>query len=351
MANISLKGVTKAWGEFKGVDAIDLEIRDKEFMVFLGPSGCGKTTTMRMIAGLEDETSGEIRIDNELMNDVDARDRDVAMVFQSYALYPNMSIRENIRFPLRMRGIPSAEHDTRVRKAADMVELGDFLDRKPKALSGGQRQRAALARAIVRQPKIFLMDEPLSNLDAKLRLTMRAQLKHIQRELQTTTVYVTHDQIEAMTLADRIAVMNKGKIQQLGTPDEVYNNPNHIFVAGFIGSPPMNLIKGRLVNGNFHGDNIMVKNLANGDNASIVLGIRPEDVSLSPAKSANLKSTIYALEPTGDMTLVAAKAGEQLIVAKAARNFRAEIGSTVNFKFATGHIYLFDGVSGDRIKA
>ncbi len=350
MANISLKGVTKAWGDFKGVDNIDLEIKDKEFMVFLGPSGCGKTTTMRMIAGLEDETSGQIRIGGELMNDVDARDRDVAMVFQSYALYPNMSIRENIRFPLRMRGIPASEHDARVKKAAEMVELGDFLERKPKALSGGQRQRAALARAIVRQPKIFLMDEPLSNLDAKLRLTMRAQLKHIQRELQTTTVYVTHDQIEAMTLADRIAVMNKGKIQQLGTPDEVYNSPNHLFVAGFIGSPPMNLVKGRMENGTFHGDGIVVKGVGKGNSANIVLGVRPEDVSVSPAKSAHLSTTVYGVEPTGDMTLVMARAGEQIVVAKGARNYRAEIGEPVHFTFAKDHIYLFDGASGDRIR-
>ncbi len=350
MANISLNGVTKAWGEFKGVDNVDLEIKDKEFMVFLGPSGCGKTTTMRMIAGLEDQTGGEIRIDNELMNDVDARDRDVAMVFQSYALYPNMSIRENIRFPLRMRGIPASEHDARVKRAAEMVELGDLLERKPKALSGGQRQRAALARAIVRQPKIFLMDEPLSNLDAKLRLTMRAQLKHIQRELQTTTVYVTHDQIEAMTLADRIAVMNKGKIQQLGTPDEVYNDPNHIFVAGFIGSPPMNLIKGKMIKGNFEGDGIVAKGVGKGDNGNIVLGIRPEDVSIATGKTANLNSTVYGIEPTGDMTLVMAKAGEQIIVAKGARSYRAEIGVPVNFEFAKDHIYLFDGASGDRIR-
>ncbi len=349
MASISLKGVSKAWGAFKGVDDVDLEIRDKEFMVFLGPSGCGKTTTMRMIAGLEEQTGGEIRIDGELMNDVDARDRDVAMVFQSYALYPNMSIRENIRFPLRMRGVPADQHDARVKKAAEMVELGDYLERKPKALSGGQRQRAALARAIVRQPKIFLMDEPLSNLDAKLRLTMRAQLKHIQRELQTTTVYVTHDQIEAMTLADRVAVMNQGKIQQLGTPDEIYNNPNHIFVAGFIGSPPMNLIKGRMVNGNFEGDGIRVSGIGRGDNSDIVLGVRPEDVSIVDRGSANLSSTVYGIEPTGDMTLVMAKAGEQIIVAKGARNYRAEINAPVHFAFARDHLYLFDGESGDRI--
>ncbi len=350
MANISLKGVSKAWANFKAVDAIDLEIRDKEFMVFLGPSGCGKTTTMRMIAGLEDPTGGEIRIDNELMNDVDARDRDVAMVFQSYALYPNMSIRENIRFPLRMRNIPADQHDARVAKAAEMVELGDYLDRKPKALSGGQRQRAALARAIVRQPKIFLMDEPLSNLDAKLRLTMRAQLKHIQRELQTTTVYVTHDQIEAMTLADRIAVMNSGKIQQLGTPDEVYNDPNHIFVAGFIGSPPMNLIKGGLENGVFKSGDITLKGFGKRSLKSVVLGIRPEDVSLAKGKTGTLTSTVYASEPMGDMTLVMAKAGEQLIVCKAARDFRREVGAAIAFDFSQAHAFLFDGDTGDRIR-
>ncbi len=350
MANISLKGVSKAWGNFKAVDAIDLEIRDKEFMVFLGPSGCGKTTTMRMIAGLEDPTGGDIRIDNELMNDVDAKDRDVAMVFQSYALYPNMSIRENIRFPLRMRGIPGDQHEARVAKAAEMVELGDYLDRKPKALSGGQRQRAALARAIVRQPKIFLMDEPLSNLDAKLRLTMRAQLKHIQHELQTTTVYVTHDQIEAMTLADRIAVMNSGKIQQLGTPDEVYNNPNHIFVAGFIGSPPMNLIKGGLANGVFRGGDITLKGFGKTNISSVVLGIRPEDVSLAKGKAGSLISTVYAIEPMGDMTLVMAMAGQQLIVCKAARDFRREVGAAIAFDFAQPHAFLFDGDTGDRIR-
>jgi multiple sugar transport system ATP-binding protein len=342
MASISLKGVTKSWGKFVGVDGIDLEIRDQEFMVFLGPSGCGKTTTMRMVAGLEELTGGEIKIGGETVNDVDARDRDVAMVFQSYALYPNMSIYDNIRFPLRMRGVPPAEHDARVRKAAAMVELGDYL-------SGGQRQRAALARAIVRQPAIFLMDEPLSNLDAKLRLSMRAQLKHIQRELKTTTIYVTHDQIEAMTLADRVAVMNKGKIQQLGTPDDVYNDPNHIFVAGFIGSPPMNLIKGRLEGGAFIGPDIRVGKVGRDGSADVVLGIRPEDIEITTAKAAHLKSKIYALEPTGDMTLVMARAGEQLVVAKGARNFRGEIDTPVAFKFDMARIYLFDSATGERL--
>ncbi len=349
MAEIKLRGISKSWGSFIGVDNIDLDIRDKEFMVFLGPSGCGKTTTMRMIAGLEDPTSGAITIDGELVNEVDARDRDVAMVFQSYALYPNMSIYDNIRFPLKMRAIPPAEHDRLVRQAAQMVELGDYLDRKPRALSGGQRQRAALARAIVRQPQVFLMDEPLSNLDAKLRLTMRAQLKHIQRQLETTTIYVTHDQIEAMTLADRIAVMNKGKIQQLGTPDEVYNNPNHLFVAGFIGSPPMNLIPGALENGDFVGPDTRVSGVGTGTRANVVLGIRPEDMEIVAGQDGHLRSKLYSLEPTGDVTLVTAWAGEQLVVAKGARVFRQEVDTPIAFRFANGRVFLFDGESGNRL--
>jgi multiple sugar transport system ATP-binding protein len=351
VAEIKLRGVSKAWGSVVGVDAVDLDIRDKEFMVFLGPSGCGKTTTMRMIAGLEEPNAGEIEIGGETMNGVDARDRDVAMVFQSYALYPNMSVFENIRFPLRMRGIPRGDHDRLVRKAAEMVELGDYLDRRPKALSGGQRQRAALARAIVRQPRVFLMDEPLSNLDAKLRVTMRAQLKHIQRELQTTTIYVTHDQIEAMTLADRIAVMNKGKIQQLGTPDDVYNDPNHIFVAGFIGSPPMNLIKGSLENGTFIGPDTRVPKAGKGTFKNVVLGVRPEDIEVATKKDGNLISSLYSLEPTGELTLVTAYAGEQLIVGKAPRTFRQELNTPIAFRFLKDRLYLFDGESGDRLRS
>ncbi len=349
MASISLKKVTKGWGTVLGVDAIDLEIKDKEFMVFLGPSGCGKTTTMRMIAGLEDLTAGEIQIDGQTVNDVDARDRDVAMVFQSYALYPNMSIYENIRFPLRMRDVPQEKHDAMVREAARMVELGDLLERKPKALSGGQRQRAALARAIVRHPQVFLMDEPLSNLDAKLRLAMRAQLKHIQKRLQTTTVYVTHDQIEAMTLADRIAVMNKGKIQQLGTPDEVYNNPSNVFVAGFIGSPPMNLVHGNMDKGVFTGPDTVVPK-AGKASGKVTFGIRPEDVSVVAKGKGNVNALLYSLEPTGDQTLVTVRLGESLLVARADRDFRQAIDTPIALNFDVARGYLFDGVSGDRIR-
>ncbi len=350
MASISLQKVSKAWGAIIGVDAIDLEIRDKEFMVLLGPSGCGKTTTMRMIAGLELPTGGEIEIAGERMTDVDARDRDVAMVFQSYALYPNMSIYENIRFPLRMRGVPPSEQDARVRQAANMVELGDLLDRKPKALSGGQRQRAALARAIVREPQVFLMDEPLSNLDAKLRLSMRAQLKHIQKKLETTTVYVTHDQIEAMTLADRIAIMNKGKIQQLGTPDEIYNNPSNTFVAGFIGSSPMNLIHGSIVKGAFSAPGVRVTGLDYAPQENCIIGVRPEDVSILSKGKGHVTAPLYSLEPTGDQTLVAAKNGDQMLIARAGRNFRAAIDSPIIMQFDLERVFIFDGKTGERIR-
>ncbi len=251
MTGISLRNLNKRWGSFVGVKDLNLEIGDREFLVLLGPSGCGKTTTMRMVAGLEEVTEGEIRIGDRVVNDLEPKDRDIAMVFQSYGLYPNMTVYENIRFPLRIRKVDPATHHERVMRAAEMVELTEFLDRKPAALSGGQRQRVALARAIIRKPKVFLMDEPLSNLDAKLRVSTRAQIKNLQHELQATTIYVTHDQIEAMTLADRVVVMNKGVVQQVGTPREIYNHPRNTFVPGFMGTPAMNLIEGELSNGRF----------------------------------------------------------------------------------------------------
>jgi multiple sugar transport system ATP-binding protein len=351
MADITLSGVSKSWGAVTAVDRIDLAIADKEFMVFLGPSGCGKTTTMRMIAGLDELTEGEIRIGGHVVNDVDPRDRDVAMVFQSYALYPNMTIYENIRFPLKVRKVPAAEHAARVRRAAEMVELGDYLHRKPGALSGGQRQRAALARAVVRQPQVFLMDEPLSNLDAKLRTSMRAQLKHLQRELAITTIYVTHDQIEAMTLADRIVIMDKGKIQQLGTPDEIYSNPANTFVAGFIGSPPMNLVKGAIAGGRFTGPDISVAAAGIADRAAVTLGVRPEDTRISGGEAA-LNGSIYALEPTGDMTLVGLRLEDGTFFnVKADRDYRQPLGTPVAIAFDAKRMYFFDGASGDRLRS
>jgi multiple sugar transport system ATP-binding protein len=258
MAEIHLRNVSKRWGSFVGVKSFDLQIADAEFLVLLGPSGCGKTTTMRMIAGLEDATEGEIAIGGRVVNDLSPKDRDIAMVFQSYGLYPTMTVYENIRFPLKVRKVPQAQHHEMVMRAAEMVELTDFLDRKPAALSGGQRQRVALARAIVRKPTVFLMDEPLSNLDAKLRVSTRAQIKNLHHELRTTTIYVTHDQIEAMTLADRVVVMNKGEVQQVGAPIEIYDRPANTFVAGFIGSPAMNLMEGTMTAGVFEGRNVRI---------------------------------------------------------------------------------------------
>ncbi|MCR8722765.1 ABC transporter ATP-binding protein [Frigidibacter sp. ROC022] len=348
MARIELTEIQKSWGPIIGVRDVNIEIADEEFVVFLGPSGCGKTTTMRMIAGLEDPSEGRIVMDGEVMNDIDARDRDVAMVFQGYALYPNMTIYENIRFPLRMRGVPRDQHEGKVRRAAELVELTDYLDRKPGALSGGQRQRAALARAIVRQPQVFLMDEPLSNLDAKLRQAMRVQIKHIQRELKITTVYVTHDQIEAMTLADRIVIMDKGAIQQIGTPDQIYNDPANTFVAGFIGSPPMNLVEGALEGGTFRAPGIEVGNLPTRHSGAVTLGVRPEDCTVA-GMSSHLSGTVYGVEPTGDITYLTLKAGEKLVEVKADRDYRAPLNKPETVAFDPSRIHLFDTATGQRL--
>ncbi|WP_439123801.1 ABC transporter ATP-binding protein [Marivita sp.] len=349
MARIQLNNIQKRWGAIWGVRDVNLDIADEEFVVFLGPSGCGKTTTMRMIAGLEEPSEGEIVMDGEVMNDIDARDRDVAMVFQGYALYPNMTIYENIRFPLRMRGVPQDQHDTLIKRAAGLVELTEYLDRKPSALSGGQRQRAALARAIVRQPHAFLMDEPLSNLDAKLRQHMRVQIKHIQRELKITTVYVTHDQIEAMTLADRIVIMDKGAIQQIGTPDEIYNDPANTFVANFIGAPPMNLIAGRMEHGTFTAPGVRVDGLPAKHDGKVTLGVRPEDCTVT-ADAGHLTGIVYGVEPTGDMTYLTIKADDKLIEVKAHRDYRADLNSDAAVGFDPKRIYLFDTASGQRLR-
>ncbi len=349
MARIELSGIQKRWGKVVGVRDVDIEIADEEFVVFLGPSGCGKTTTMRMIAGLEEPTEGEVIMDGEVMNDIDARDRDVAMVFQGYALYPNMTIYENIRFPLRMREVPKGEQDALVRRAAEMTELTDYLDRKPSALSGGQRQRAALARAIVRQPQVFLMDEPLSNLDAKLRQAMRVQIKHIQRQLKVTTVYVTHDQIEAMTLADRIVIMEGGAIQQIGTPDDIYNDPANTFVAGFIGSPPMNLVEGAMDAGTFIAQGIEVTGLPAALSGNVVLGFRPEDCTVG-GNTPHLQGSVFGVEPTGDLTYLTIKVGGQQIEVKADRAFRAELDTEIAVTFDPARICLFDAKSGERLR-
>ncbi|MCL3880848.1 ABC transporter ATP-binding protein [Marivita sp. GX14005] len=348
MAEIQLRGVNKRWGSFVGVDNFDLTIADKEFLVLLGPSGCGKTTTMRMIAGLEDVSEGEITIDGRVINDLDPKDRDVAMVFQSYALYPNMNVYENIRFPLRVRGVDGATHDEKVRRASAMVELDEFLHRKPAELSGGQRQRVALARAIVREPNVFLMDEPLSNLDAKLRVSTRAQIKNLSHELAVTTIYVTHDQIEAMTLADRVVVMEKGVVQQVGSPTEIYDRPANAFVASFIGNPAMNLIDGDLRGGTFETVRTSIPGLS-GQDGKVTLGFRAEDAALAEDGRGQITAPIYTLELLGDATMIAVRIGPSLVAVKADKSFRAEIGDPVSIRVPPEICHLFDTATGQRI--
>ena len=350
MAGVQFRGVTKRWGDFVGVRALDLDVADREFLVLLGPSGCGKTTTMRMVAGLEEPTDGEIWIGDDLVNDMAPRERDIAMVFQNYGLYPHMNVRDNIGYPLKIRGVPKAEARAQIDKAAAKVELGPYLDRKPGQLSGGQRQRVALARSLVRTPRVFLMDEPLSNLDAKLRVTMRAELKHLHHELKITTIYVTHDQMEAMTLASRIAVMNKGVIQQLAVPEVVYNDPANLFVAGFIGSPSMNLAPGALEGGVFHGGSLTVKGLGNTSNPSVVLGVRPEDVSVVGAGEGLFDAPVYAFELTGESVLVTVTLTGKQFSARADRHFRCGIGDVVGLRFDPARTYLFDQATEERIR-
>ncbi|MCH2078836.1 MAG: sn-glycerol-3-phosphate ABC transporter ATP-binding protein UgpC [Rhodobacteraceae bacterium] len=349
MAEIQLRNVCKRWGSFVGVDDFDLTIADREFLVLLGPSGCGKTTTMRMIAGLEDPSDGEIWIGDRKVNDLEPKDRDVAMVFQSYALYPNLNVYENIRFPLKVRGIDPSTHDEKVRRASAMVELDEFLHRRPAELSGGQRQRVALARAIVREPNVFLMDEPLSNLDAKLRVSTRAQIKNLSHELKVTTIYVTHDQIEAMTLADRVVVMEKGVVQQVGSPTEIYDRPANTFVASFIGSPAMNLIDGAGASGVFTAPETRIDGLSAPD-GKITLGFRAEDAQVVES-GGEINAPIYTLELLGDATMVTVRLGKTLVSVRADKAFRAEIDDMVSIHVPTDLCHLFDGQTGQRIGA
>lgn len=350
MANITLNKVNKRWGSFVGVDDFNLKIADKEFLVLLGPSGCGKTTTMRMIAGLEDVTKGEIYIGDRMVNDLEPKDRDIAMVFQSYGLYPNMTVWENIRFPLKVRKVDPALHEERVQRAVDMVELNDFTHRRPAELSGGQRQRVALARAIVRKPQVFLMDEPLSNLDAKLRVSTRAQIKNLHHELAVTTIYVTHDQIEAMTLADRVVVMNKGIVQQVGTPVDIYDKPQNTFVASFIGSPAMNLIEGELKDGTFTTNGVKISGLTKNHNGQITLGYRAEDAGIAE-KDGAINAPVYSMELLGDATMVTVRINGVLLSVKAGKEYRANIGDDVHYAITPELCHLFNSETGERIEA
>ena len=344
MAEVSFDKVRKAFGSAVAVSELDLAIRSGEFVSLLGPSGCGKTTTLRMLAGLETPTSGTISIDGAVVNELAPAKRDIAMVFQSYALYPHMSVAQNIAYPLKKRGVSRADRDLRVAAVAATLQLGALLDRKPRQLSGGQQQRVALGRALVRDPRVFLLDEPLSNLDAKLRAHMRAELIELHRRIGKTMVYVTHDQLEAMTMSDRIAVMHDGLLQQFGAPKEVYETPANLFVASFIGSPGMNLVKGELRAAGsglaFVGGDLSLP-VAHGGatGASITLGVRPEDITLGAGPFA---CTVRVVEPTGHETIVMAEAAGERLVARAAPDSQLVPGQVVPFAVRAQRLHAFD---------
>jgi len=356
LARVELKNVTKRFGDVVAADSVNLEIKDKALVVLLGPSGCGKTTTLRCIAGLETPDEGEIYIGDTLVNELPPKDRDVAMVFQSYALYPHMKVFDNIAFPLKMRKVPKDEIRKRVRTTAELLRITHLLDRKPKQLSGGEAQRTALGRAIVREPRVFLMDEPLSNLDAKLRLYMRAELKSLQKQLGVTTVYVTHDQAEAMTMSDEVAIMNFGVVQQVDNPGKIYDYPTNMFVAGFIGSPPMNFIDCNFTEKNGSGfldagtftfplpDDLkkLIKEKATG--SELVLGVRPEDISMGKSRSRGefIEAEVYVIEPLGSEIIVDLKLGENLLKAKTGPTTRVHVGEKVWMGFNRNRMHIFD---------
>ena len=355
MSEVILKDITKIYdGNVKAVDSASVQIKDKEFVVLVGPSGCGKSTTLRMIAGLEDINSGELLIDGELMNDKAPKDRDIAMVFQNYALYPHMTVYDNMAFGLKIRKYSKEEIDTRVREAAQILDIEELLHRKPKALSGGQRQRVAVGRAIVRKPKVFLFDEPLSNLDAKLRVQMRAEISALHSRLEATMIYVTHDQVEAMTMGDKIVIMRGGIIQQIGTPLKLYNEPVNRFVAGFIGSPPMNIAVAKVTeeNGNIliteEGMQVTIEDdrkevLKNYLDRELLVGIRPEDLvfTTTPGKN-NMKAKVSVIEPLGAETQLHINTGSHTFTTKNDPNIDVRVGDEVNFTPKLEKLHFFD---------
>ena len=346
---VTLESIHKSFGNVEVVKGLDLEVGDGEFLVLLGASGSGKTTALRMIAGLESVTSGRIRIGDRDVTDVLPKYRDVAMVFQSYALYPHMTVFANIGYPLTVRGRPKADVEAAVKDVARQVQLDQLLDRYPRQLSGGQRQRVALARAMIRRPAAFLMDEPLSNLDAKLRGYMRAELKHMQRQLGITTIYVTHDQVEAMTMAHRVALLEKGVLQQLDTPANIYNAPTNLFVAGFIGSPPMNFIEGALGEGCF---STPAGSFPVGSRAACrdaVVGVRPEDCKVTETGAGKIVGEVYATELMGDHSLVTCRVDGGTMTVKAEKAFSRRDGDAVGVDFADSAVHIFDKDSGDRV--
>ena len=353
MASVSLRKLDKTYGSLRVVKGIDLEIADGEFVVLVGPSGCGKSTTLRMIAGLEPISGGEVLIGERVVNRLAPRERDIAMVFQDYALYPHKTVRENMGFSLKVRGIGAQEAALRVNEAAEMLGIAHLLDRRPGQLSGGQRQRVAMGRAIVRRPQVFLFDEPLSNLDAKLRGQVRTEIKRLHQAIGTTIIYVTHDQVEAMTLADRIVILKGGDIEQVGTPDEVYNRPQSTFVGGFVGAPAMNFAKAR-VQGDMivfsKGSALPVSVLEFGKAAALegqelIVGIRPEHFVAAETSQAVLAGSVQVIEPLGSDTLVHFNMGEDVMTARMPPSFRAEPGSQFRLGIDPTRVRLFDAAS------
>ena len=351
MANIQLRNLNKTYGNgFSAVKDVNLDIADGEFLVLVGPSGCGKSTTLRMIAGLEQVSSGDIQIDGIRVNELEPGDRDIAMVFQNYALYPHMSVRKNMSFGLKMRKTPAAEIESRVAKAAEILSLEPLLERKPDQLSGGQQQRVAVGRAIVRQPKAFLFDEPLSNLDAKLRVQMRAELARLHQRLKTTTIFVTHDQVEAMTLGSRIAIMNEGTIQQFDTPMNAYQKPANLFVAGFIGSPAMNFVRGRVENGKFVTKDLSydIGNQLKLDD-SVTFGFRPESLSTDSSLPKLAEVELEVVEELGHESIVYFQLNGETMAARLHKQKNLTIGDSLEIHLPQNEIHLFDG-GGERIE-
>jgi inositol-phosphate transport system ATP-binding protein len=346
MARVDLVALRKSWGPVVAVEEMDLAIGDGEFLAVLGPSGCGKSTTLFMLAGIYAPTGGDIRFDGIRVNEVEARGRNVGIVFQSYALYPHMSVAENIGFPLRFKGVKGADAEERVRAAANLVQVSELLQRRPAQLSGGQQQRVALARALIKEPGLLLLDEPLSNLDATLRLAMRSEIRRLQRRLGVTTLLVTHDQIEATTMADRIVVMNKGRIEQVGTADDLYRRPSSLFVASFVGAPPINLVEGRGEGGVLRAGEAAIS--VEGALASrTVLGIRPEHVHIA---REGMPATVASVEPMGRETLVLLETPlGHIRTLIAAGDLIPKEGDSVTFTFASSDAMLFDAESGQRL--
>ncbi|MGD1888497.1 MAG: ABC transporter ATP-binding protein [Cohaesibacteraceae bacterium] len=353
MAEVTVREVRKSYGSVEVLHGIDVDINDGQFVVLVGPSGCGKSTLLRMIAGLESITGGTIQIGERVVNNLPPARRDIAMVFQNYALYPHKSVAANMGFALKMQGMPKAEIEERVQKAAEILGLQPYLKRYPRELSGGQRQRVAMGRAIVRNPQVFLFDEPLSNLDAKLRVQMRAEIRELHQRLATTTVYVTHDQIEAMTMADKIVVMRDGHVEQMGPPLELYDTPVNTFVAGFIGSPSMNLIEGSIEDGKFQNDGVALAingNAGGSTGQSVTVGMRPEHLMLAEdGDSTAISANVAIVEPTGSETHIVARAGSDELVAVFRARHDFSIGQPIKLKPEPGMLHLFDGESGNRL--